>query len=307
MRKPWSCNRKPVSMIDDKLTRLPAICRTSRSVSLSTVTEILVTPTFVSYHSRMAGEKSGTTRNGTHCVLYVLVLVLGLAAGALSGIIGSGSSIILLPVLVYQFGPKQAVPIMAVAALMSNVAKAVAWWRQVDWRAFAAYSIPGVPAAALGARTLLILPAHVVDVALGVLFLGMIPIRRWLHVRSIRLTLWQLALAGAAIGYLTGIVLSTGPLSIPAFAFFGLTKGALLSTEAASSLALMISKVVTFQQLGALPTTALLQGLIIGASVMAGAFIGKQIVERMSVHTFEYLLDALLVVSGLSLLWAAFR
>jgi uncharacterized membrane protein YfcA len=97
---------------------------------------------------------------------YVLVLALGLAAGSLSGIIGTGASIMLLPLLVFQFGPKQAVPIMAIAALMSNVGKLLAWWREVDWRAFAAYSITGIPAAALGARTLLVLPAHVVDLAL---------------------------------------------------------------------------------------------------------------------------------------------
>lgn len=96
-------------------------------------------------------------------VNYVLVLALGLAAGSLSEIIGTGASIMLLPVLVFQFGPKQAVPIMAIAALMSNVAKVTAWWREVDWRAFAAYSMTGIPAAALGARTLLVLPSPVVD------------------------------------------------------------------------------------------------------------------------------------------------
>lgn len=237
---------------------------------------------------------------------YTFVLLVGLVAGTLSGVIGTGSSIILLPILVYQFGPKQAVPIMAVAALMSNIAKAMAWWREVDWRAFAAYSLPGVPAAALGARTLLVLPPHIVDIALGAFFLAMIPFRRWLHARSLHIRLWQLALAGGAIGYITGIVLSTGPLSVPAFTAYGLLKGAFLSTEAASSLALMISKVVTFQQLGALPRAALLQGLIVGASVMAGSFIGKAIVQRMSIHTFQYLLDALLLCSGLALLWAAF-
>ncbi len=152
---------------------------------------------------------------------YTFVLLVGLAAGALSGMIGTGSSIMLLPILVYQFGPKQAVPIMAVAALMSNISKVMAWWREVDWRAFAAYSIPGVPAAALGARTLLVLPSHVVDIALGAFFLAMIPTRRWVHARSFHIRLWQLAIAGAAIGYLTGIVLSTGPLSVPAFTSYG--------------------------------------------------------------------------------------
>jgi uncharacterized membrane protein YfcA len=233
-------------------------------------------------------------------------LIVGLVAGALSGIIGTGSSILLLPILVFQFGPKQAVPIMAVAALMSNIAKVMAWWREVDWRAFAAYSIPGVPAAALGARTLLVLPAHVVDIALGTFFLAMIPIRHWLHARSFRIRLWQLAIAGGAIGFLTGIVLSSGPLSVPAFTAYGLVKGAFLSTEAAGSLALMVSKVATFEQLGALPPAALVQGLIIGAAVMAGAFVGKAIVQRMSIHTFQHVLDAMLFCSGLSLLWAAF-
>ena len=236
---------------------------------------------------------------------YVLVLIVGLAAGALSGIIGTGSSIMLLPVLVYQFGPKQAVPIMAIAALMSNVAKVAAWWREVNWRAFIAYSLPGVPAAALGARTLLVLPSQAVDVALGMFFLAMIPMRRWLHARSFQIGLWQLALAGAAIGFVTGIVLSTGPLSVPAFTSYGLLKGAFLSTEAASSLALMVSKAVTFQQLGALPLPAILQGLIIGSSVMAGSFAGKLVVQRMSAQTFQHLLDGLLFCSGLSLLWAA--
>ena len=128
---------------------------------------------------------------------YVLVLALGLAAGSLSGIIGTGASIMLLPLLVFQFRPKQAVPIMAIAALMSNVGKLLAWWREVDWRAFAAYSITGIPAAALGARTLLVLPAHVVDLALGLFFLMMIPGQRWLKAMNFRLQLWQLALAGA--------------------------------------------------------------------------------------------------------------
>ncbi len=137
---------------------------------------------------------------------YLLVCGVGLLAGLLSGVVGTGSSIMLLPVLVFAFGPKQAVPIMAVAAVMSNLAKVMAWRREVDWRAFAAYSAGGIPAAALGARTLLVLPAHVVDVALGAFFLAMIPARRWLKARDFHIRLWQLALAGAAIGFITGIV-----------------------------------------------------------------------------------------------------
>ena len=89
---------------------------------------------------------------------FALVLLLGLVAGTVGGIVGFGTSIMLMPALVLVFGPREAVPIMAVVALMSNFAKITAWWRHIDWRASAAYALGGIPAAALGARTLLALP-----------------------------------------------------------------------------------------------------------------------------------------------------
>jgi uncharacterized membrane protein YfcA len=194
---------------------------------------------------------------------YLFVLLVGLVAGAISGVIGTGSSIMLLPVLVLTFGPKQAVPIMAVAAVMANI-------------------------------------------GLGIFFLAMIPLRHWLDAKKIHIRLWQLSVAGGLIGYLTGIVLSTGPLSVPAFSSYGLIKGAFLSTEAISSLALYISKVVTFQELGALPREVILQGVIVGLSLMLGTFVAKRVVQRMSIASFRYVLDVLLLCSGLSMLWTAF-
>lgn len=238
---------------------------------------------------------------------YFFVLLVGLVAGVVSGVIGTGSSIMLLPILVYTFGPKQAVPIMAVAAVMANFARVLAWWRLVDWRAFAAYSFTGIPAAALGARTLLALPSDIVNACLGIFFLFMIPARHWLRKHDFRLKLWQLAVAGAGIGYLTGLVLSTGPLSVPAFTAYGLTKGAFISTEAASSLFLYVSKLATFGELGALPPDILTKGLLVGASLMAGTFAGKVVMLKLSDDGFRLLLDALLFCSGLSLLWAAIR
>jgi uncharacterized protein len=238
---------------------------------------------------------------------YALVLAVGYLAGVVSGIVGTGATIILLPVLVFAFGPREAVPIMAVVALMSNFAKITSWWKEIDWRACAAYAVGGIPAAALGARTLLILPEKVVDVALGLFFLAMIPGRRWLVARNLIIGPWLLVLAGAVIGFLTGIVVSTGPLSVPVFTAYGLVKGAFIATEAASSLALYISKAITFRSFGALPTDILLKGLIAGSSVMAGTYTARLIVERLSVAVFQHLLEAVMLVSGLALLWAAIR
>ncbi len=65
----------------------------------------------------------------------------------------------------------------------------------------------------LGVRTLLALPPHIVDIALGVSFISMVPTRRWLARSRVRFTLVHLMLIGAPVGFLTGIVVSTGPIT----------------------------------------------------------------------------------------------
>lgn len=101
---------------------------------------------------------------------FVVLFVIALAAGALGGLVGTGSSLVLLPALVMMYGPRIAVPVMGIAAVMANVARVAAWWRQIRWWPVLAYALPGTPAAVLGANTLLSIPQAVVDGLLGAFF-----------------------------------------------------------------------------------------------------------------------------------------
>jgi hypothetical protein len=236
---------------------------------------------------------------------FLFILAVGLIAGTLSGIVGFGSSILLMPVLVIVFGPRQAVPIMAIAAIMVNFSRIVAWWREVDWRACAAYSVTGIPGAALGARTLLVLPPRIIEGALGIFFIAMIPARRWLVSHNLKIRIWHLAVVGLVIGYLTGIVVTTGPISVPIFLAYGLVKGAFLATEAASSLAVYVSKAIVFRSFGALPSDIIIKGLIIGSSLMGGTFVAKRFVLKLEPQQFRLLMEGLMLISGMAMLWAA--
>ena len=236
---------------------------------------------------------------------YTLVLVLGLIAGTLGGVVGFGTSIMLMPALVLVFGPREAVPIMAVASIMANASRVAAWWREIDWRAVAAYSVTAFPAAALGAATLLVLPTHWIEAGLGLFFIAMIPVRRWMAQQDFKLGLWHLAAFGAGIGFLTGIVATTGPINAPFFLAYGLVKGAYLGTEALGSLSMFVAKAITFRSLGALPVDTLGKGVIVGSSLVAGAFIAKRFVRRLDPDRFRLLMDGLLLVAGVTMLWAA--
>ncbi len=239
-------------------------------------------------------------------MIWLSVLALGLFAGTLSGIVGFGASIMLMPVLMLAFGPQEAVPIMAIAALLANFSRVLVWWREVDWRANAYYCSTAVPMAALGARTLLILDPRIVEGILGGLFLLMIPARRWLVARGMRIKAWHLPIVGAGIGFLSGMVASTGPINTPFFLAYGLVKGAYLATEAVGSMAIGITKAIVFQRFDALPLETVGRGLLIGASLMIGSRLAKGFVLRLDAEQFRLLMDLLLAGAGLVLLWGAF-
>lgn len=236
----------------------------------------------------------------------LLLLGLGFVAGTVGGVIGFGSSVMLMPALVLMYGPRTAVPIMAITALMTNLARVIVWWRELDWRVVAAYSLTAIPAAALGARTLLAIPPRLADGVLGTFFILMIPARRWMVRRGLRVGLGHLALAGAVVGYATGIVVSTGPINTPFFLAYGLTKGAFLGTEALGSLGMYVAKAIAFRSFGALTDEVIVQGLTIGASMMAGSWAAKVIVVRIRPERFVSLMEAALFVSGATMLAAAF-
>jgi uncharacterized protein len=239
-------------------------------------------------------------------MIWLLVLSLGLGAGTLSGIVGFGASIMLMPALMLAFGPQEAVPIMAIAALLANLSRVLVWWREVDWRVNAYYCVTAVPFAALGARTLLVLDPRLVEGILGGMFLLMIPARRWLTARGLRVKAWHLTLVGAAIGFLSGLVASTGPINTPFFLAYGLVKGAYIATEALGSMAIGITKAIVFRRFDALPLETVGRGLLVGASLMVGSRLAKGFVLRLDANQFRLVMDLLLAGAGLVLLWGAF-
>lgn len=235
----------------------------------------------------------------------LIVCTVGLVAGVLGGVIGFGTTILLMPPLVHFYGPMQTVPIIALVAIVANLSRVVLWLREIDWRVCGVYSLTAVPAVVLGANTLVQFNARLIELMLGSFLLLMIPARRWLRRQNFRPNLWHMAGVGAGIGYLTGLVASTGAINTPFFLAFGLVKGAYIGTEAASSLTLFLAKGITFHQLGVIDSRAIGQGLLIGAFVLIGSTLSKRLVLQIPEHRFLQLMEGVMLVSGLSILWMA--
>ena len=240
-------------------------------------------------------------------ILQALVLgSLGLGAGVLGGVIGFGTTIILMPALVYFYGPIQAIPVIALVATVANLSRIFLWWNVIRWRVCIVYSFAAIPFTVLGVNTLVRLDERLVEMTLGGFLILLVPIRRWMRKKNFYLKLWQMGLVGAIIGYLTGIVATTGAINTPFFLAYGLSKGAFLGTEAASTLSILFTKGIAFHQLGFLNMMAIMQGLLIGVCVLAGSIFSKKIVLALPEDKFLLLMELVMLISGLSILAMAF-
>jgi len=240
-------------------------------------------------------------------ILQALVLgSLGLGAGVLGGVIGFGTTIILMPALVYFYGPIQAIPVIALVATVANLSRIFLWWNVIRWSVCIVYSFAAIPFTVLGVNTLVRLDERLVEMTLGGFLILLVPIRRWMRKKNFYLKLWQMGLVGAIIGYLTGIVATTGAINTPFFLAYGLSKGAFLGTEAASTLSILFTKGIAFHQLGFLNMMAIMQGLLIGVCVLAGSIFSKKIVLALPEDKFLLLMELVMLISGLSILAMAF-
>lgn len=236
-------------------------------------------------------------------IIQALVLgTLGLGAGVLGGVIGFGTTIILMPALVYFYGPIQAIPVIALVATVANLSRIFLWWSVINWKVCFVYGITAIPFTILGVNTLVALNERLIEVTLGFFLILLIPIRRWMRKRDFYLNLWQMGIVGAGIGYLTGIVATTGAINTPFFLAYGLSKGAFLGTEAASTLSILFTKGITFHQLGFLNSIAIIQGLLIGACVLVGSIFSKKIVLALPEKKFLLLMELVMLISGISIL-----
>ncbi|MCK6585995.1 MAG: sulfite exporter TauE/SafE family protein [Polyangiaceae bacterium] len=230
--------------------------------------------------------------------LLVLTAVLALAAGTLGGVVGFGSAVILLPLCNFLFGPRAAVPVLTIAALLGNLSRAGVSFREIDWKAVGLYLSGAVPAALAGSILFVKLEAQWLPALFGGFVIASVPARRWAKRNDLTMKAKHLPVLGAAMGFLSAIVSTTGPLNAPFFLSYGLVGGAYLATEALGAAGVHITKALVYGRFQVAETRELVAGLAIGACMIAGSYLGKKLVSRIEPARFIQVVEVLLIVSG---------
>jgi uncharacterized membrane protein YfcA len=232
----------------------------------------------------------------------LLLLAAGLLSAVVAAVAGFGGAAVLLPVLVALFGPRDAIPILAVAGLVSNGARVTLNRDQITWPIVGWFALGGVPAALIGGFLFAATPIDALTRLIGAFLLVSVA---WRHLRprpSGVLGPRTFTLIGAVFAFASALVGSIGPVMAPFFLQAGLVKGAYIGTEAAASVVMQVTKLVAYGIAALLSTLTLGVGVLLTPVMFTGAWIGKRIVDRLPERVFVTIVEVALVVTGVAFL-----
>ena len=239
-----------------------------------------------------------------HAALVVGVAFLGSIVG---GVSGYGVGLILPPVLAPMVGVAKVIPVMAVGMALTNLSRVVAYRREVVWQRTLQLLLLGLPASFLGAWAYTMLTGRAIAVLLGVFLVIVVPLRRWLKTRKFVLGPFGLTIAGGLHGVLAGAMSGSGLLQIAALMAAGVEGGGLIGTDATVSCITNVVKIVMFTRAGLLDPALIAIGLMIGVVSFPGAFLARAILRRLPIKLHTAMMDALVILGGLSFLWRGIR
>jgi uncharacterized membrane protein YfcA len=234
----------------------------------------------------------------------LVALVVALLASLLAAVAGFGGAVVLLPVLVWAFGVREAVPILTVVQVVGNGSRVVFNRRELVWPVAGWFAVGAVPLAVVGGLVFATAPAPFLSRLLGAFLLLAVVYRHTALARRARIDLHGFAWLGVAAGFGSALIGTVGPLVAPFFLAYGLLGASYIGTDALTALTMHAVKLVVYGGAAVLTAQSVATGLGIGVVMVLGTYLGKRLLARLPTRVFPLLIEAVLVISGVQLLLA---
>jgi uncharacterized membrane protein YfcA len=254
-------------------------------------------------------NSSTTPVNPSHSASVLTIVLVGLAAGFLSGMFGVGGGILIVPglVLVAKMDQRIAHGTSLAAVLPISAASLLSYWSHdhVDWRVSGCLAIGALAGAVLGTKLLNVLPHRTLAVSFAGI-LAVTAIRLFLPLDSgVRGvldfgTIAALIAIGVATGILAGLLgVGGGVIMVPAMMM-------LLQLPAAVAKGTSVAVIIPTSLMGTYRNRTkknvdLRAAAIVGLGGIPSAIIGGWISARMSDSVSNILFASLLIVVALRL------
>jgi len=172
----------------------------------------------------------------------VLVALAAFSTALFHSVAGFAGALLLSVCLAPLIGIREVVPVVAFAMIISNINRIFLFREAIDWKAYRAIMMTGLPGIIVGAVVYLYLPVKAIAVVMGCFLLISIPLRRVFKKRNYKVGYRGLSVVGIVYGVISGTVFGGGMILGPFFLGAGIVGQSLVGVVAALGLTLNITK-----------------------------------------------------------------
>ena len=235
----------------------------------------------------------------------VLVAAIAYTSAVFHSVGGFAGALLLTIGLAPVLGVKETIPVTAVAMIVSNSTRVMAFRRWIPWPAFFAIFSCALPGIILGAVLYIKLPVHYVALVLGIFLSITVPLRHYLQRRNYKVGLNGLRAIAVPYGFISGTVMGAGLMLGPFLLGAGIAGERIIALIATLGLGLNLTKTTVFGISPLLDLAMAIKGLLIGICTMPGAYTGRWIVTHTPIRLHTAFLEVFILCGAGYFLWRA--
>jgi uncharacterized protein len=233
---------------------------------------------------------------------YTLFVLIGLVSSIASAVFGFGNALLLLAIGSHILPVKETIALATVLFVASTVTKTFMFGRHIDWKVVAIMTVACLPFAYLGAQLLAIAPAEHIKRGLGAMVLIYLGLSLTNRLPSFKIGTAGLIAGSALYGFVSGLLGTGNVIKVVMFREMNITKEAFVGAMAATSVMSNFAKIFSYSQSGLLHTGLMWPALALVASAVVSAFIGRAVLRKINLKTFETGVQLLLGAAALALM-----
>jgi len=228
----------------------------------------------------------------------VLVALAAFSTALFHSVAGFAGALLLSVLLAPLIGIRAVVPVVAFAMIISNINRIFLFRDAIDWKAYRAIMMTGLPGIIAGAIVYLYLPVKAIAIVMGCFLLISIPLRRVFKKRNYKVGYRGLSAVGIVYGLISGTVFGGGMILGPFFLGAGIVGQSLVGGVAALGLTLNITKSIVFGAGNLLDGELISLGVLVGVCTIPGGMLGKWIVKNTDIEVHTVIVETLMFAGG---------
>ena len=103
---------------------------------------------------------------------YTLFLILVFIATVITGVLGFGAAVILIPLSSFFLEVKKSIAIITLYLISINISQIYHFWKNINWKLVGYILLGAIPAVTLGSFLMVISPSRIIKQILGIMVLG---------------------------------------------------------------------------------------------------------------------------------------